>query len=160
MKLTQHFSLAEFVRSATAQKLGIDNSLNTPDKADQTIVRNLKALSENILEPLREYTCQPIVISSGYRCPELNKAVGGSSTSAHMSGFAFDLVPTNGQMRVFKRFCRNFLSDKAFDQLISEKENNSGMPRWMHVGYKHPDGIRQRRQYLSMIDGNYYPMTD
>ena len=79
-------------------------------------------------------TAKGINISSGYRCPELNKAVGGSSTSAHRYGYAFDLVPTNGQMRAFKRF--------------------------MHVGYKHPDGKRQRGQYLSMIHGKYYPMTD
>ena len=78
-------------------------------------------------------TAKGINISSGYRCPELNKAVGGSSTSAHCYGYAFDL---------------------------SEGEDNSGMPSWMHVGYKHPDGKRQRGQYLSMIHGKYYPMTD
>lgn len=105
-------------------------------------------------------TAKGINISSGYRCPELNKAVGGSSTSAHCHGYAFDLVPTNGQMRAFKRFCRDFLAGRAFDQLISEGEDNSGMPSWMHVGYKHPDGKRQRGQYLSMIHGKYYPMTD
>ena len=105
-------------------------------------------------------TAGGINISSGYRCPELNKAVGGSSTSAHCYGYAFDLVPTNGQMRAFKRFCRDFLAGRAFDQLISEGEDNSGMPSWMHVGYKHPDGKRQRGQYLSMIHGKYYPMTD
>lgn len=100
------------------------------------------------------------IISSGYRGPELNAAVGGSSTSAHCHGYAFDLVPTNGKMREFKRFCREFLADKSFDQLISEKENDQGVPNWMHVGYKHPDGVRQRRQYLSMIGGKYYPMTN
>ena len=105
-------------------------------------------------------TAKGINISSGYRCPELNKAVGGSSTSAHRYGYAFDLVPTNGQMRAFKRFCRDFLAGRTFDQLISEGEDNSGMPSWMHVGYKHPDGKRQRGQYLSMIHGKYYPMTD
>ena len=59
-------------------------------------------------------TAKGINISSGYRCPELNKAVGGSSTSAHRYGYAFDLVPTNGQMRAFKRFCRDFLAGRAF----------------------------------------------
>lgn len=46
------------------------------------------------------------------------------------------------------------------NQLISEGENADGIPAWMHVGYKHPDGIQQRGQYLSMIHGKYYPMTD
>lgn len=62
-------------------------------------------------------------------------------------------------MMEFKRFCRNFLADKAFDQLISEGEDKFGVPAWMHVGYKHPDGVHQRRQYRSMIDGKYYSMT-
>ena len=91
---------------------------------------------------------------------ERETAVGGSSTSAHCHGYAFDLVPTNGQMRAFKRFCRDFLAGRAFDQLISEGEDDHGVPSWMHVGYKHPDGKRQRRQYLSMIHGKYYKMTD
>ena len=91
---------------------------------------------------------------------ERETAVGGSSTSAHCHGYAFDLVPVNGQMRAFKRFCRDFLAGRAFDQLISEGEDDHGVPSWMHVGYKHPDGKRQRRQYLSMIHGKYYKMTD
>ena len=91
---------------------------------------------------------------------ERETAGGGSSTSAHCHGYAFDLVPTNGQMRAFKRFCRAFLAGRAFDQLISEKEDKNGVPSWMHVGYKHPDGKRQRRQCYSMIHGKYYKMTD
>ena len=69
-------------------------------------------------------------------------------------------MPVNGQMQAFKRFCRDFLAGRAFDQLISEGEDDHGVPSWMHVGYKHPDGKRQRRQYLSMIHGKYYKMTD
>ena len=91
---------------------------------------------------------------------ERETAVGGSSTSAHCHGYAFDLVPVNRQMRAFKRFCRDFLAGRAFDQLISEGEDSHGIPSWMHVGYKHPDGKRQRRQCYSMIHGKYYPMTD
>ena len=160
----KYFTMKECISSKTARDSGICN-IPTPE-----IEKNIVESVETLLDPLREawenYCKQNglgkvgINISSGYRCPELNAAVGRSDTSAHMSGYAFDLVPTNGQMRTFKRFCRKFLADKAFDQLISEKESHSGMPKWMHVGYKHPDGVRQRRQYLSMIDGNYYPMTD
>ena len=51
---------------------------------------------------------------------ERETAVGGSDTSAHCHGYAFDLVPVNRQMRAFKRFCRDFLAGRAFDQLISE----------------------------------------
>lgn len=100
-----------------------------------------------------------ISISSGYRNPALNKAVGGSSTSAHCYGYAFDLIPSNGQMMAFKRFCRAYLADRTFDQLISREENSKGVPSWMHVSYKHPDG-QQRRQFLSMVNGKYFPFRD
>ena len=63
-------------------------------------------------------------------------------------------------IRIFNlRDGKEFLSHCPFDQLISEKENENGVLNWMHVGYKHPDG-RQRRQFLSMINGRYLPMTD
>lgn len=156
--------MTECTYSDTAKAKGIDN---TPaPEMEAHIVESV----ETLLDPLREawetYCRQNepgkvgIRISSGYRGSELNKAVGGSSTSAHCHGYAFDLVPTNGRMMEFKRFCRDFLTDKGFDQLISEGEDKQGKPGWMHVGYKHPDGVQQRRQYLSMINGNYYPMTD
>lgn len=160
----KYFNLEECIYSATAAARGIDNT--PPFEIEDHIVESV----ETLLDPLREaweQHCRQyglgrvgIRISSGYRCPELNRAVGGSSTSAHRYGYAFDLVPTNGKMRSFKRFCRVFLAGRAFDQLISEGEDDSGIPSWMHVGYKHPDGVQQRGQYLSMIHGKYYPMTN
>ena len=154
----KYFTLEECYRSSTAAAKGIDNT-PTPE-IEAHIVESI----ETLIDPLREAWeahCRQnglgkvgINISSGYRGPALNKAVGGSFTSAHCHGYAFDLVPVNRQMRAFKRFCRDFLAGRAFDQLISEG------PSWMHVGYKHPDGKRQRRQCYSMIHGKYYPMTD
>lgn len=159
----KYFTLKECYHSATAAAKGIDNTPSPEIEAH--IVESV----ETLLDPLREAWgayCEAhslgtaaIRVSSGYRCPALNKAVGGSSTSAHRSGYAFDLVPLNGRMRSFKSFCRTFLADHAFDQLISEGENSKGLPRWMHVGYKHPDGVKQRGQFLSMIHGKYCPMT-
>lgn len=137
----KYFIEEECTRSDTAKAKGIDNTPSAEHKA------HIKESIETLIDPLREVW-------------ELHcKAVGGSSTSAHCHGYAFDLVPVNGKMMEFKRFCRNFLADKAFDQLISEGEDKLGVPAWMHVGYKHPDGVRQRHQYRSMIDGKYYPMT-
>ena len=160
----KYFTLQECIYSSTAVAKGIDNT-PTPE-IEAHIVESV----ETLLDPLREaweIHCRQnglgkvgINISSVYRCPALNKAVGGSSTSAHRYGYAFDLVPTNGRMMEFKRFCRDFLAGYDFDQLISEGENADGIPAWMHVGYKHPDGIQQRGQYLSMIHGKYHPMTD
>lgn len=160
----KYFTEEECTRSDTAKAKGIDNTPSAEHKA------HIKESIEMLIDPLREaweaYCKQNnlgkvgIRISSGYRGPALNAAVKGSSTSAHCHGYAFDLVPTNGKMMEFKRFCRDFLADKAFDQLISESENSKGVPSWMHVGYKHPDGVQQRKETLSMINGNYVnPMT-
>ena len=160
----RYFTIEECICSDTASANRIDN---TPGKEQQAhIVESV----ETLLDPLREgwgqYSMQNglgssgIRFSSGYRSPALNRLIGGASTSAHCYGYAFDLVPVNGKMREFKQFCRNFLADKAFDQLISEEESAEGIPAWMHVGYKHPDGHTQRRQFLSMIGNRYYPMTE
>ena len=145
MKLTPHFSLAEFVRSATAQANGIDNSLNPTAKADQAVIRNLKTLSENILEPLRDHACQPIVISSGYRCPALNNAVGGSKTSQHLTGEACDIhIPSIIQG---KQWMEWIMDNTTFDQLIWER--NSAGVHWIHVSCKSaPD--KNRHQVLRL----------
>lgn len=160
----KYFTMEECTHSETANKKRINNQPSALHEAH--IVESVETLIDPLREAWETYCRQnglgkaSINISSGYRSPMLNKAVGGSSSSAHCHGYAFDLVPTNGQMRAFKRFCREYLSDKAFDQLISEGEDDSGMPSWMHVGFKHPDGVRQRRQFLSMVHGKYYPMTE
>ena len=78
-----------------------------------------------------------------------------SSTSAHTIGYAFDLFPANRLIMDFRKFCKDYLSDKPFDQLISEQEDNSGIPSWIHIGYKdHQE--RQHRRMLSMREERYY----
>lgn len=159
----KYFTVEGCTRSGTAEAKGIDN---TPCAEHE---EHIKESIETLIDPLREAWGQycgnaglgspGIRVSSGYRGPKLNKAVGGSKTSAHCYGYAFDLTPVNGKKLEFKCFCREFLSHCPFDQLISEMENENGVPSWMHVGYKHPDG-RQRRQFLSMINGSYFAMTD
>lgn len=153
----KYFKMGECILSNTAKRKNINN---TPSIE---IAAHIVESVETLLDPLREAWerhCKQhgwnevrIRISSGYRCPDLNDKVGGSSTSAHCYGYAFDLIPINGKMLEFKRFCRTFLANRAFDQLISEKEDANGVPRWMHVGYKYPDGVQQRRQYLYSIHG-------
>lgn len=145
MKLTPHFSLEEFVRSATAQAKGIDNSLNPTAKADQAVILNLKTLCENILEPLRDHACQPIIISSGYRCPALNSAVGGSKTSQHLTGEACDIhIPSIIQG---KQWIEWIMDNTTFDQLIWER--NSAGVHWIHVSCKSaPD--KNRHQVLRL----------
>ena len=86
----RYFTLDEFVRSATATAHGIDN---TPSKE---AVTNLELLVSRVLDPLREAWGSPIIVTSGYRCEELNKRVGGVKTSYHLRGMAADIRPRNG----------------------------------------------------------------
>lgn len=86
MKLSTHFSLEELTHSVTAHNRGIDNS---PSDA---VLFELKKLAENVLEPLRLAYGKPIVVTSGYRCLELNKAVRGAATSQHLKGQAADIT--------------------------------------------------------------------
>ena len=136
IQLTPHFKLSEFIRSNSASKYHIDN---TPSKE---IVENLKALCENVLELLREWYGKPIVISSGYRCPALNRAVGGATTSQHMKGEACDIrLPrtpyvdwgdnlAHTDMSVAYRWLDFLEHHTDFDQLILEHSHGE---YWIHV---------------------------
>lgn len=84
MNLTQHFTLEEFEASSTASSYGIDNT------APRDVIIPLYFLAE-LLEDIREEIGKPILVTSGYRCPELNSVVGGSITSQHMFGEAADI---------------------------------------------------------------------
>ena len=85
MRLTKNFSLEEMVRSETAARLGINNEPGTIP------MENMKRLAEAILQPLRDAYGKPIIVSSGYRSPALNKAVGGVPNSQHQYGQAADI---------------------------------------------------------------------
>lgn len=122
--MKSYFTIEELCYSYTAEQKGIDNT--PPDY----IKDNLEDLI-NFLNPLREKWGSPIIINSGYRCPELNKLVGGVPTSAHLEGNAVDMHPQNGEFEKFKEFCLNYCKDKDFDQLIIE---NSGSTYWIHLG--------------------------
>lgn len=86
MQLSEHFELAEFLVSETAARRGIAN------EPPPEVIENLRRLCRRVLEPLREHLNRPIVITSGYRSPALNRAIGGSSTSHHMQGRAADII--------------------------------------------------------------------
>jgi zinc D-Ala-D-Ala carboxypeptidase len=135
MELSATFDLAEMVKSQTAARLGIDN---TPDDA---IVAALPAVAVNILEPVRRQFERPVVVTSGYRCPTLNAAIGGSASSQHMKGQAADFeVPGHGNLEVAEWIRDNL----EFDQLILEYytpgDPNSG---WVHCSYVAPGQCRK-----------------
>lgn len=112
----KYFTIEELCKSETAERLGIDN---TPS---EEIVKNLTYFGEKILDPLRESWGSAIIVNSGFRCPELNKAVGGSKTSVHPLGWAVDLYPKNGNIEDFKKHIIAFFEGKRWDQVILESE--------------------------------------
>jgi zinc D-Ala-D-Ala carboxypeptidase len=85
VKLSEHLSLSEVIRSESAKRNGISN-MPTPEH-----IENFKILATKVFEPIREHFGVPIRISSGYRSAALNKCVGGSTTSQHSSGEAIDI---------------------------------------------------------------------
>jgi len=133
MNLTEHFTLAEFVRSETADRKHIDNT-PTPE-----VVSNLRALCRNILEPARVSFGAPIYITSGYRCPALNAAVGGKPTSQHLRGEAADLQVQG--VKNLRKLYNAIKSHGVFDQLLYET-NRTGA-KWIHVSYT-PYGNRRQ----------------
>lgn len=132
MQLTEHFTLSEFVRSETATNRHIDNTPTTE------VIDNLRALCRNVLEPARVSFGAPIYITSGYRCPALNKAVGGKPTSQHLRGEAADLQ-VRGVDNLRKLY--NVIKSRGvFDQLLYESK---GATKWIHVSYKQSGNRRQ-----------------
>ena len=144
-----YFTISELIASDTAKAKGIDNSPTTEVRA------NLVALIETLLDPLREAWKSPIKVTSGYRCPELNRAreIRGSSTSAHLYGYAADIVPLNGEISRFKSFCLNYFVTRRhlFDQVILE---DNGKSEWVHIGLKTKDG-RKRGQLMEYKNNRY-----
>ena len=133
----KYFTVAEMMRSDTAAKKGIDN------KIPKEYLDNVLQLIEKVLDPLREKYGKPIVVTSGYRCPALNKAVGGSATSDHMKGCAADIHGTPNTKAENKRLFYMIQSlGLDFDQLIDEKGFS-----WVHVSYREGNN---RKQVLAM----------
>jgi len=133
IQLARNFTLDELTRSATARRLGL------PNRPDAHQVAKLRQLAAECLQPIRD-RFGPVVVLSGYRCPDLNRAVGSSEYSAHLHGLAADIsVPGHSPAEVI-RWAKEHLT--AFDQLIDEFGD------WIHVGLLRPRDGRRRRQVL------------
>jgi hypothetical protein len=133
-RISKNFTLDELTASATAKQQHIINAPGVDE------VCNLCALVHHVLQPLRDAMGDAIKIGSGYRCPQLNKAVGGVPTSQHVKGEAADLC-IDGDMKKGKRWFEWIKSHCDFDQLIME--HNSKGTYWVHVSYR-ADGKNRR----------------
>ena len=130
MQLSKNFSLAELTVSQEAARSGLKNA----PSHDQAL--SLIALCQNVLQPLRDRIRRPIVITSGYRSPTVNRRVGGSQNSQHCKGQAADFIVPGLELRNVMQLIQNM--ELPVDQLIFE------YGKWIHVSY----GPRHRRQVL------------
>lgn len=118
------FTFTELERSDTATRYAIDNTM--PEAAR----RNVAALVDKVLDPLRQAWGRPIRVTSGYRCPALNKAVGGVATSMHLTGHAADITagsPDNNR----RLYALAQTLGLPWHELIGRKYDY----RWLHISY-------------------------
>lgn len=147
MIISEHLSLPELIRSDSAKRLGITN-MPTPEH-----IINLKALAENIFEPIRAHFRCPIYISSGYRSAELNKALNGAKSSQHLKGEAIDIDMDGSSNGVTNAMVYDFIITKLdFDQVIWEHGNTEN-PAWVHVSYKKNGPQRHQVLRAVLVDG-------
>lgn len=140
MMLTPHFSLEELTASQTASRLGIDNS-PSPEVIGNLI--RLALFLEKVRLLVNPY---PVIVSSGYRCPQLNAAIPNSSaTSYHCLGLAADVTcPQFGEpITLAKRIITSSWLVQEIDQIIYE------FGGWVHIGIP-KDGEQPRHQMLTI----------
>ena len=139
MRAAPDFTLDELIRSATAERLGIDNFPPPEEMA------NLRHLAVKILQPLRDAWQRPIIVTSGYRSPALNKALGGARNSQHLMGQAADICATDpaDNKALFLTAVR-LIQEGALQvgQLIDEHAY-----QWIHISLPTP---RLRNQILHL----------
>ena len=142
MKLSDHFSLQELTKSSTAERRGITN------EPDDEAVENLIMLCEMVLEPVRERYGFPFIPNSGFRCLELNRAIGSSDRSQHITGEAVDFeVPGISNKEVALWVKENCTFDQLILEFYKEGDPASG---WVHCSYV-IEG--ENRQTARVFDG-------
>ena len=146
MNLSRNLTLFEMTRSDMAKRKGVSN------QPTEEHIANMIVLAEKIFQPIREHFGVPIYISSGYRSAALNKKIGGSKNSQHLTGEAID-IDMDGHPHVSNVQVFNFIRNNLFfDQLIWEFGNDS-TPDWVHVSYS--SSGNQRGHILRAVKGTF-----
>jgi hypothetical protein len=143
-KISKHISYKEATRSITAIRLGIDN------KPFEYELGNMKAVAENIFEPLRKWVGGAIKVTSFFRSEKLNQAIGGSVSSQHCQGRAIDIDDVYGHKTNAEMF-EYIKNNLDFDTIIWEFGTDDN-PDWIHVSYVSNE--RNRGRVLKAIKEN------
>jgi hypothetical protein len=147
-RISKHISYKEATHSNHAEKYGLSNK----PKAEH--IKNMETVAEKVFEPLREWAKAPIRVNSMFRSLELNKGIGGSATSSHMTGNAIDITSMGGKTNL-EMF--HYIKDELdFDQLIWEYGVE---PKWLHVSYKSKKANR-KQVLVTQRKGKYYTWAD
>jgi zinc D-Ala-D-Ala carboxypeptidase len=146
-KLSPNFTLGELVKSHTAVKVGLPNM-----PREDSELANLRALSVELLEPVRLLLGVPLVVTSGFRSVTLNRLVGGAKESQHILGEAADIVP-KGIAVEEAAFLLSAQDQLRFDQIIYEiRERKRGQPmRWLHLSHRRVE--ENRHELLTIHTG-------
>jgi hypothetical protein len=147
-KISKHISFKEATHSDYATKYGIKN------KPTAEHIKNMELVAEKVFEPLREWVENPIRVNSFYRSEELNRGIGGSPVSSHLTGNAIDITSMGGKTNL-EMF--HYIKDELdFDQLIWEFGDE---PKWLHVSYKSKKDNR-KQILVTKRKGKYYTWSD
>lgn len=149
-KIFKYFDYDEMLNSSTAKAQGIDNT-PTDDVVIANIMYTLKCL-----DTIREAWGQPIIITSGYRCYDLNRAVRGAKNSQHTHGEAADIITRGAKNN--KQLYEFIRDNYMYDQLLQEKPDKKGNCGWVHVSFL-SDIFAQRRQALIFQNNRYIKDT-
>ncbi len=148
-KISNHISYKEATNSNYAKQFGIENKPSTEH------IKNMEKLAEAVFEPLRKWVGKPIKVNSMYRSEALNRGIGGSSVSSHLTGNAIDLTNMGGKSN--KEMLHYIIENLDYDQVISEYPID-GEPQWIHVSYKNKKDNRKQALEIKR-KGKYYTYT-
>lgn len=144
-QITKNFTLEEVVRSDTALRLGIDNSV------PPLVERNIQYTAEK-MEQIREYLGQPVYPSSWYRCLALNRALKSKDDSDHPKGLAIDFTsPAYGTPLAVCRLLLQYRNNLKWRQLILEHT-------WVHIGFYPPNIVGTKSEVLTLLSNGTYAL--
>lgn len=146
-KITKNFTWKEMQASATAARKGIDNTI--PEK----LRPNMEKLCKEVLQPIRDAYGKPIVVGSGYRCPKLNKIVGGVSSSQHMQASAADIhsvSDTYKDNKILWDLIINMINSNKLNarQIIWEYGKKGVGPDWIHIAINDSAHVNKKNQLV------------
>ena len=144
MKISEHISYEEAIKSQTGIRLGIKNIPNEFE------LEAMKLVAENCFEPIKKHFEIPLIVNSFFRCSELNKAIGGAKTSQHCKGEAIDIDSNSREIN--KKIFEWAKANLIFDQLISENVDSNGECEWVHVSFRAREN-RNQSLYMKKING-------